>query len=161
MWEKKVKKTIMSITILLISVCSFGQGGNKLIGKGYHGEISVSTLFGALSTFETAVSTTQSYNFGNGFSLGGGVGIEDFNNPSLYVYMDASYYFDRNQWYPYGRTKIGVVNGGYGDAITGVLFIPEIGIGKGRFTLGAGLVYNFFLEAVNIVRPQLSLSFHF
>ena len=157
----KIKITFLSITILLISVCSFGQSGNKLIDKGYHGEISVSTLFGALSTFETAVSTTQSYNFGNGFSLGGGVGIEDFNNPSLYVYMDASYYFDRNQWYPYGRAKLGIVYGEFIDDSAGVLFVPEIGIGKGRFTLGAGLAYNFFLEAVNIVRPQLSLSFHF
>ena len=43
--EKYVKETILSILLLLISVCSFGQKGDKLTDKGYHGEISVSSIF--------------------------------------------------------------------------------------------------------------------
>ena len=159
--ENYVKETILSILLMLISVCSFGQKGDKLTDKGYHGEISVSSIFDSNPSLHPVISTTHGYNFGNGFNLGAGLGIIDYDQPILLAYLDAGYYFDCNKWHPYGRATIGIVNGEHGDAITGVLFVPEIGVGKGRFTLGVGVAHELFIEADNIVRPQLSLSFHF
>lgn len=137
------QKRFLTVSLLLIvlSFAANAQSGNIQYEKGYRPDVELS--WGNKSAFE--ITTSQGYNFGNGFYVGGGVGFSQDRLNDLYetktylvpVFAESKYTFTRTKLYP----TIGVRTGVQVDINnSGMRYMlnPYLSLGLHRFALIVG-----------------------